>query len=180
MKTRTTVSIVVALFLSVGTSSAANWATSEGSCYGQWSKNISFGMSLLHFGGFAAFDLGVHDCISAGIATGYNGYGYSRYWRYNYVPIAGRAAFHPFNLRVLADKVRVRDKLDVYLGLASGGRIGWARWEGSGDELKEPNVGGFFIREYIGIRFFPKDFFYLVAEEGSGLGTFNLGVGFKF
>ena len=33
--------------------------------------------------------------------------------------------FYPFNLKVLADKVNVRDKLDVYIGLASGGRIGW-------------------------------------------------------
>lgn len=177
---RISLCILVSAFLYVGTSSAADWATSEGSCFGQWSKNISVGMSLLHFGFFTAFDMGVHDCISAGIATGYNGYGHTTVWRYNYVPIAGRAAFHPFNLQVLADKVRVRDKLDVYLGLASGGRIGWAKWEGSGDELSEPDVGGFFVREYIGIRFFPKPNFYLVAEEGSGLGTLNLGVGFKF
>ena len=63
MKTKTTVCIIVALLLYVGTPSAAYWATSEGSCYGQWNKNISFGMSLLHFGFFGAFDLGIHDMV---------------------------------------------------------------------------------------------------------------------
>ena len=180
MRAKIKVCIFIALFLYAGTSFAGNWANSYGSCYGKWSKNISVGMSLLHFGFFTAFDLGFHDCISGGMAVGYNGYGYTRYWRYNYVPIVGRVAFHPFNLNVLADKIRIRNKLDVYLGLSSGGRIGWdTRRESGGAELVH-DVGGFFVREYLGIRFFPTDNFYLLAEEGSGLGLLNLGVGFKF
>ena len=179
MKAKIHVCILIAVFLYAGTSSAAYWANSYGSCYGQWSKTISIGMSLLHFGSFAAFDLGFHDCISGGIAVGYNGYGHSSYWRYNYVPIVGRAAFHPFNLNVLSDKIRVRNKLDVYVGLSSGGRIGWAT-ERKSTPAGTPDVGGFFIREYIGLRFFPTDHFYLLVEEGSGLGVFNLGIGFKF
>lgn len=178
MKTKPLACFVVALLLYAGTSSAADWATSEGSCFGKWDKNISFGMSLRHFGFFGAFDMGIHDCISVGFASGYNIHLLNRFWRENFIPIAGRAAFHPFNLRVLADKVRVRDKLDVYVGLASGGRIGWAS-ERKSSTLVEPDVGGFFIREYIGIRFFVKPSFYLLAEEGSGLGLLNLGVGFS-
>ncbi len=180
MKHKKLVCFCCCLVTCLSVSSAKEWATGIGSCYKQHSKTISLGMSLLHFGFFAAFDYGVHDAISVGIASGYNGYGHSRYWRYHFVPIGGRAAFHPFNLSVLADKIKVRDKLDVYVGFAMGGRVGWATWEYNGDELDEPKVGGFFFREYIGIRFFPTNNFYIMCDEGSGLGVFNLGVGFAF
>ena len=73
--------------------------------------------------------------------------------------------------------------MDVFVGLASGGRIGWANYRGDEPAIsrpKEPDVGGFFIREYIGIRFFPTDMFFIMAEEGSGLGLINLGCGIKF
>lgn len=168
-------------FIFCTTSYAKEWANSEGSCYGKQTKNISFGMSLLHIGFYGAFDYGFHDAISGGFASGYNGYSYSRYWRYNYIPIVVRAAFHPFNLNVLSDKIKIRDKLDAYVGVATGGRIGWAKWRDSGDEFDSPTgVGGFIFREYIGVRFFPAENFYISAEEGSGLGLFNIGVGFSF
>ena len=181
MKTKILISVVCCILVYVNASFAGDWATGDGSCYKQHSKNISVGLSLLHLGFFAAFDYGVHDAISVGIASGYNGYGHNRYWRYHYVPIAVRGAFHPFNLSVLADKIKVRKKLDAYIGLAIGGRVGWATWDADGTTLAEPTgVGGFFLREYIGIRFFPVEKFYISAEEGSGLGIFNLGVGFAF
>lgn len=180
MRAKINVYIFIAVFLYAGTSFAGNWANSYGSCYGKWSKNISVGMSVLYLGPFVGFDLGFHDCISGGVATGYNVRFFSPTWNYNQVPIVVRAAFHPFNLNALSEKINVRNKLDVYVGLSTGWRVGWASYRKSGSAPSSPSVGGFFVREYIGIRFFPKDNFYLLAEEGSGLGVFNLGVGFKF
>ena len=96
------------------------------------------------------------------------------------MPIVARGAFHPFNLKALADKIKVRDKLDAYVGVSSGWNIGWASYRESGVEPDDPSVGHFIIREYLGVRFYPSEHFYLFAEEGCGLGLFNLGVGFKF
>ncbi|MFP4418465.1 MAG: hypothetical protein ACOC41_05625 [Chitinivibrionales bacterium] len=158
---------------------ASDWATSDGSCYARGDQFISVGVSVFHFGGYAVFDYAVHDAISVGGGIGYNGYGFSRLWRYNYIPIAMRGSFHPFNLEVLADRISVRDKLDPYIGVAMGWNIGWATWKGNGDEITAPNVGGFLFRENIGIRFYPADRFYIYAEEGAGFGNINFGVGFK-
>ncbi|MBD3345497.1 MAG: hypothetical protein GF401_10585 [Chitinivibrionales bacterium] len=161
-------------------SSQSDWATSSGSCYGKGDIIVSAGIPLWPFGLYGAFDYGFHDCISGGGGFGFYGYSYSSLWKYRYLPIGIRAAFHPFNLEVLADKIPVRDKLDAYAGLAFGQRIGWASWEGAGAKLEEPEVGGFMVREYIGIRYFPTDNFFLTAEEGGLTWTLNIGVGLKF
>jgi len=168
----------VLLIISSSTS-AADWATSKGSCYGEGKSQLSFGFIAYYVGAFAAFDYGFHDAISGGIAVGFNNWHYSNIWDYNHVPIVVRAAFHPFNLKALADEIKIRDKLDVYVGLSSGWRVGWATYRHSGIEPIEPSVGGFFIREYIGARFFPSKNFFLMAEEGSGLGYFLIGIGFN-
>ncbi len=159
---------------------AADWATAQGSVYGKGNVAISVGMSLIHFGGYSTVDVGIHDAISVGGGVGYNGYSYSRFYRYNYVPVIARGSFHPLNLAVLADKVTVRNKIDPYIGLATGWNIGWWSSKFDGLELAEPTVGGFIFRENIGIRFYPGDTFYLYAEEGSGFGVFNFGVGLGF
>ena len=160
---------------------SGEWASSIGSCYEKGNKNLGAGMCLVHFGYFFSFDYAFHDAISGGVATGYNGFRISHLWRYNYMPIVVRAAFHPFNLKAWADKISVRHKIDVFIGLASGTRIGWVNFRGDGIKpVVEPDVGGFFVREYFGIRFFPTDMFYISAEEGSGLGLLNIGVGLKF
>jgi len=183
MRKKALLGIVSVVLLYTASAFSADWATSEGSCYGKGNKNISVGMSLLHFGFFGAFDYGLHDCISIGGAFGYNFYFHKYFgyeWTYHHMPIVVRGAFHPFNLKVLADKIKIRNKLDAYVGVASGWNIGWATYRESGVEPDDPNVGGFFFREYLGARFFPKENFYLFVEEGCGLGLFNLGVGFKF
>ena len=141
---------------------------------------ISVGMTFFHFGGMAAFDFGFHDCISGGIASGYSGYGFSTNWRYNYVPIVGRAAFHPFNLKVLADKIPVRDKVDVYVGPSIGYSIGWATWRGSGPEIGDPDVGWFVFREYIGVKYFFNDVVAGYIEDCAGLGWICMGVTLNF
>lgn len=160
--------------------SSGNWGSSIGSCYAKNDKNASATLPIWPIGIFSAFDYGFHDCISGGGGIGIYGYSFSSLWRYHYLPIIARAAFHPFNLSVLADKIKVRNKLDVYAGIATGVRIGWVTWKGSGPKLDEPKITKFLFREYIGIRFYPTEKFYLVAEEGGALLIFSIGVGLKF
>jgi len=159
---------------------SADWATSEGSCYNQGSMIIGLGGSLLPFGAFASFDYGVHSAISAGGAIGFNTYGYSSTWRYSQVPILVRGAFHPFNLPVLSDKIKVRDILDPYVGLAMGWGIGFWSYEGTGVSGGEPDRLGLILREYIGVRYYFNPAFGIFAEDCAGLGALNAGVCFKF
>lgn len=159
----------------------ADWATDKGSAFAKGQKNVSVGLSLFWFGFTGSFDYGFHEAISGGGAIGYDGYSYDAWWRYNYLPIMGRAAFHPFNLAVIAEKIPVRDKLDVYVGLTAGARIGWASYIGPGAEpANDPSVGGFYVREMIGARWYFTDMFGVFLEEGSGMGTFNSGITLKF
>lgn len=157
---------------------AEEWANSDGSCYVKGNMNVSTGISALHFGGYGLFDYAIHDAISVGAELGYNGYGNSL-WRYNHVPIVVRGSFHPFNLAVLSEKVKIKNKLDPYAGISMGWNIGWATWESSDIKLGTPATGGFIFRENIGVRFYPTSRFYLNFEEGGGLGLFNFGVGYK-
>ncbi len=161
-------------------SSSKNWANSTGSCYGKGDMNVTIGFPIWPWGFYGSFDYGFHDCISGGGGLGYYGYSFNSFWDYRFVPFVVRGAFHPFNLSVLADKVKVRNKLDVYGGISMGFRIGYAKWEGLGEKLKSPAVGGFVFREYIGIRFYPTENFFLTAEEGGLMWLFNIGVGLKF
>jgi hypothetical protein len=79
-----------------------------------------------------------------------------------YVPIIVRAAFHPFNLSVLQDKISIRDKLDVYGGFALGLKTG----------LTPP----FTFSELIGARYFFSPNFGVFLEDCAGVGWVNLGV----
>jgi len=171
--------IAVSICLSVP-ARAGDWATGEGSCYSKGAKIIGAGGSILPFGFYGSFDFGVHDAISAGGAVGWNTYGYSSIWRYNAIPILARGAFHPFNLSVLADKIKVREKLDAYVGLAAGWRIGFWSYDGPGVKPSTPSYGGLILREYIGVRYFFTDNFGVTAEDCHGLGVLNIGVCFKF
>lgn len=175
--------IIISLFvcfllIASASAFADDWSTAVGSCYGKGSANVSFGLIAYYLGAFAAFDYGFHDAISGGVAIGFNNWHYSNLWTYSQVPIVGRVAFHPFNLKAISDYISFRDKVDVYIGIASGWRIGWAKYRLSGIVPTEPTVGGFFVREYIGIRYFTNKGFFVVAEEGSGLGWFLIGIGF--
>lgn len=155
---------------------ASDWATSDGSCYGKGNLTVGGGFSLVYFGAFATADYGVHDAISAGIATGYNGLDKIGY-RQNFFSIYGRGAFHPFNLKVLAEKVSVRSKLDPYGGLAIGYSGGWVT---NNDIYHNKSDGWSPVREFFGVKFYPKRNLYLMAEEGGGMSVLNFGVGYKF
>lgn len=179
MKIKSILIFLCVLLTVFASSFADDWATSTGSCYGQGSANISFGLIAYYLGAFTAFDYGFHDAISGGIAVGFNYRHFSTLWTYNQIPIVARVAFHPFNLKAIADYINIRDKVDVYIGIASGWQVGWATYRLQGLEPIKPTVGGFIVREYIGIRYFPSESFFVVAEEGSGLGWFIIGLGFS-
>jgi|WetSurMetagenome_2_1015567.scaffolds.fasta_scaffold00150_27 hypothetical protein len=150
-----------------GASGSGTWSTSSGSCFGKGDKRISAGLALWPFGANAAFDYAFHDVISGGggigVKTSYFTPGSS------FFVVAARAAFHPFNLAVLADKIKVRDKFDVFVGIAPHFGIGfdgpphyeWGAW---------PYAGGRW-------QFSPKVSLY--AEECAGLGDVCAGFNFK-
>jgi hypothetical protein len=101
---------------------AGDWATSEGSCYVKGDKILDVGIPFPFFqiGVHGAFDYAFHDAISAGGGIGFHyNYPYLGYGTGDiaYIAFVLRGAFHPFNLTVLKDKIRVRDKLDAYAGL---------------------------------------------------------------
>lgn len=168
-----------AVLVACSLSGAADWATADGSCYAKKSAQISAAITFLHFGFYGAFDYGVHDAISVGAGLGYNGYSYSNDWRYNYFPIVARGGFHPFNLKFLADKIKIRDKLDVYLGPSIGYSIGWASWKGSGSSTSSPKVGWFVIREFVGAKFFFNPKFGVFVEDCAGMGYISIGATLK-
>jgi hypothetical protein len=161
MRVSVSVAIVIALF-TTGLM-AADWAESDGSCYAKGDKNLSFGIPLYPFGVNAAFDYGFHDAISGGGAIAFRTY----YFSPNYLTFLGRAAFHPFNLAALKDKIKVRDKLDVY--------VGPTMWLGIG----LGNSPDHWIREYIGARFYFSPKLSVFAEDCAGLGYINVGLSLK-
>ena len=182
MKKRSFKTIVALAFLAFITGSvqaSSDWATSEGSCFSKNSKEITLGLSMFDFGFYGSYDMGFHDAISGGVATGFNWFPFPYYSRFA-IPFIFRAAFHPFNLAVLKDKISVRDKLDVYIGPSLGYVIGWSSWDNGsviGSSLSDN--GGPFIREYIGVRYFFKPNLAVTAEDCAGLGVINIGLCFK-
>ncbi len=178
---RTPVYAFLAIILTFSTLPAhADWATSSGSCYAKGDIHLSAGLTLSRLGGYAMFDIAVHDAISVGGGAGYYSYSYSRYWRYAYLPMTARVLFHPFNLSVLEDKIKIRDQFDLYVGLATGWRLGWAKQRNLSTVINsQSSIGGFMLRENLGIRYFPSDNFYLFAETGAGFGWMSGGIGFR-
>lgn len=172
---------VITLFSIFSISQGAEWATDEGSCFQKGDMNGSVGLSMFYFGFYGTFDYAVHEAISAGGGLGFNTFKYSSWARHNHFPIVARALFHPFNLSVLADKVSIRNKLDVYVGFSLGWDIGWWKYDGVGSVASDKDdIGGFIIRENIGARFYFAPTFYAFVEEGAGFGWINGGVGMKF
>lgn len=179
MKIRTIAAAVILTFGLVGSAAtASDWANADGSCFQKGNKQITVGFNVFYPGPNVGFEYAFHDAISGGGAVGFNWWG-TGYWSYYQIPIVIRAAFHPFNLDVLADKIKVRDKLDVYAGIATGWTVGWGVWDGIGTS-PDANIGGFTFRERVGATWYFTPNFYANLEEGSGLGSLNAGVGWKF
>jgi len=161
-----TIVVVGLIFICSVNNYAQDWATSQGSCYAKGEKIIDAGMPFPFFqvGVHGAFDYGFSDAISGGGGIGFKHY---YWWGENYVTFVGRAAFHPFNLKVLSDKIRVRDIFDVYAGptFYFGPGLG-----------NDPEWG---IREFIGARWFFAPKMALVLEDCPGFGYLDVGVSFK-
>ncbi|HUI92892.1 MAG TPA: hypothetical protein VLX68_11650 [Chitinivibrionales bacterium] len=164
--------IIACLVFSTG-AFAADWATSAGSCYAAGDKYLDVGIPIPMYpaGVHAAFDYAFHDAISGGGGIGFRYYyGWSS-WYYNsfYLTFLGRAAFHPFNLKVLEDKIKVRDKLDVYVGPCF--------WVAPSLNGYVPDWG---VREFIGLRWHFSPKFCLFVEDCGGFGFLDGGITFKF
>ena len=169
--------IAAACILAVCSGAGAQWADDIGSAYQKADKNISVGTSFFPIGFYGGFDYAFHEAISGGGAVGFNVWPHP-YYRDYFVPILGRAAFHPFNLAVIADKVPARDRLDPYVGFSVGGRINWWRWkDGYGSSYGGgSSARGFVLREWIGVRWYITDQLAVFAEDCAGLGYLNAGL----
>jgi hypothetical protein len=169
--------VPIVLIALSGSVVASDWATSEGSCYGKGNLSVGGGLSLAYLGVFGSADYGVHDAISAGVGIGYNGKDIGNYRR-NFFSIYARGAFHPFNLKVLAEKVSIRNKLDPYGGIAVGYSGQWISNHNTSSITSDGPWSP--VREFLGVKFYPVNNLYIMAEEGGGLSVFNFGVGYKF
>jgi hypothetical protein len=138
---------------------ADDWAVDRGSAYTKDSKSLSVGLSAIPVGLSFAYDYGFHPAISGGGATG------AIMSPDVYVPMIARAAFHPFNLKAWAVDRGLREKLDIFGGLASGFELG----------ANAPFP--FIIREYIGARFYFAPKFAAFMEDCAGF--LNMGVTIK-
>jgi hypothetical protein len=142
--------------------SAEEWATDSKSAYVKGSRTIHGSLAVFPFGfPIVAYEYGFHEAISGSLATGL---------MINpdlYVPLIGRGVLHLFNLKALADDVLVRDRLDVYIGLAAGFRLG------------EDTPSIFVIRECIGFRYYFTPTFGGYVEDCAGLGILNFGLSVK-
>jgi hypothetical protein len=140
---------------------ADHWANDAGSAYTKDSKRLQFGVALAPTGLVTAYEYGFHEAISGGLATGI------MIDPYVYVPLIGRAAFHPFNLASIHDRIAVRDKLDVFAGLAMGFEFG----------ADAPNP--FVFREYLGAKYYFDSKFGVFLEDCGGLGFLTIGLVIK-
>lgn len=170
--------IIFLFFILININNSFGWATGEGSCYAKGDKIASAGLSLYPFGIYGTFDYGIHDCISAGLGTGYNGYSVLGYVQYHRIPIMARALFHPFNLEVLADKILVRNTIDIYIGLTLGATFTWISTD---NPLYTPEEkSGFRIREVAGGRYQFNEKLSFFIEDSYSLSSIAIGVNYKF
>ena len=170
--------IAAAMLATTSLTPVFGWANGENSCYTKGMMLGSAGISIYHFGAFVAFDYGLHDCISAGLAAGYNGYTYVPEVRTHRIPIVARAAFHPFNLSVLADKLDIRNLIDVYIGLSTGWMFRWQTTKY--DLLRGNEPSTFSLREYIGLRYYFTEKLAVFVEDCGEIAYISGGITYKF
>lgn len=155
-------------------------STGDGSCFKQGDKTVSGGLSFSHPGVYAAADLGLHDLLSIGGAGGYNRYTRISGWKYRQFPVLGRIALHPLNFSFLADVILIRDKVDIYGGIAAGYIFISSSWKGVTDPIGKPETSGIKIGEYLGISLQLNDRLSIFAEDCGEASNFALGVRWGF
>lgn len=178
------IAFIAAAVAAFGLAASADdsWSTSAGSCYQKGDKSVNVGLMFPYIGLYGAFDYGFHDAISGGVTVGYYNYsvGVLDYNdSYTYIPVAVRGLLHIQNLTVLKQYLPIRDKLDIYVGLAIGYDIGFYTWpDPITGQTETVGASDFVLRENVGIRYYftPKIAAFI---EDAGFEE-GLGVTFKF
>ncbi len=141
--------------------------------------NVGVGLGTYGAGGLGlggSFEVGIHDAISVGVLGGFSGR--SNYLgsgvRWSVLTIGARGSYH-FNELLNLDN----DMIDLYAGLGLGYRnISW-NYDGIG--LGGSNYGsGILFLGHIGGKYYFKPNLGVFAELGSGFGTLQAGLSFKF
>jgi hypothetical protein len=160
----------------------SNFSSATESCFAKGNSLVNLGLGLAMegpVGVVASYECAVHDLVSVGGEIGYSGWS-NGFWSYSEIPFAVRGAFHPFNLPSLVDKIKVRDKFDVYGGLSVGYDVVTSSWSGPLSGSDATGSHGIFSL-FIGGRYYMNPHFGFYAEEtGGSFGWLNGGVVFKF
>ncbi|MFN8346489.1 MAG: hypothetical protein U0X91_15910 [Spirosomataceae bacterium] len=140
--------------------------------------NLGVGLGTYGAGGIGlggSFEYGIHDAISVGVLGGYSGRGnYLGYGRWSVLTFGARGSYHFNELLKLDD-----DKIDLYAGLGLGYRsITW-NYNGIGGYNDSWGSGILFLG-HIGGKYYFKPNLGVFAELGSGFGTLQAGIAFKF
>jgi hypothetical protein len=168
--------LVVSLFQSVY--SDQDWATSSGSCFSKGDVNLSAALSLIRIGGYITGDFAILDAVSVGGGIGYNVDPYNSLETDHFVPLVFRGSFHPFNLKEIADKISVRDKLDTYASIYAGWKFGWITWDKSIHPIEAKDIDGFYVNANLGARYYFTPSLSGFAEIG-GFSVFGFGFSLK-
>ena len=139
--------------------------------------NIGLGLGTYGAGGVGlggSFEYGIHDAISVGVLGGYSGRGnYLGYGRWSVITFGARGSYHFNELLNLND-----DKIDLYAGVGLGYRS--ITWNYSGSGYNDTWGSGILFLGHIGGKYYFKPNLGVFAELGSGFGTLQAGLAFKF
>jgi len=122
----------------------------------------STGQGYIGVGGYLAY-------TSSKESFGYDSHSFD--WKYSYLIIGARGAFH----------YQFVDKLDTYAGVMLGYNIGSVSYSGDGGHgLPKPSVGGFIPSGFAGARYYFSDNLAVYGEVGYGIAALELGLSVKF
>jgi hypothetical protein len=130
----------------------------------------TYGGGGLGFGG--SLEFGVHEAISVGVLGGFSGRNYLGS-RWSVLTIGARGSYH-FNELLNLDN----DMIDLYAGLGLGYRN--FNWDYAGFGNSYNYGSGIVFLGHLGGRYYLKPNLGLFAELGSGFGTLQAGLAFKF
>lgn len=178
--------LCAALLLIVLVLAAAAPAGAQSNAWNQKDMVVSAGLGLGMYGVygsstlppiFAAFEMGVADKITAGGIVAFAGssddFGYGK-WKYTYIVISGRAAYH---------FLEHNPKFDAYAGLGLGYGIVSSSVTYADNTVRPFNfsAGGsyFFFDIFGGGRYYFSPKWAALAEVGYGVGFLRVGLSYK-
>lgn len=140
--------------------------------------NVGVGLGTYGAGGIGlggSFEYGIHEAISVGALAGYSGKNYFGS-RFSVLYLGVRGSYHFNELLNLNN-----DQIDLYAGAGLGYRnVTWNIDGIGGGFLGKTYGGGIYPLLHIGGKYYLKPNLGLFAELGSGFGTLQAGVAFKF